>query len=404
MTVNTNPIVAGSDEGEIGQHNIDKHNGASLSAADSAALLQAILDTVPDAMVVIDELGQITSFSATAERMFGYKESEVIGCNVNLLMPEYQAAVHDSYISRYLQTNERQIIGTSRIVEGKRKDGSLIPIELTVGEARVGEHRAFTGFIHDMTEKFETEARLQEVQAELMHALRLSAAGSLASALAHELNQPLTAIANYVATGRDLAADGNPKNSVIIQEALDEAGKEALRAGQIIRRMRDFVSKGELEMQVLPLAKLISDATMLGLLGAREKGVSWSIEIEPGINMIVADRVQIQQVMVNLMRNAIEAMEGEPVKFLTISARPRSKEMAEILVADTGHGISAEMRDQLFLPFVSTKARGMGLGLSICRTIVEAHGGQLTVEAAPDRGTQFTFTLPRAPDEVGHDS
>jgi two-component system, LuxR family, sensor kinase FixL len=234
--------------------------------------------------------------------------------------------------------------------------------------------------------------------------MRLSAAGTLASALAHELNQPLTAIANYVSTGRDLAAEGKPQNGAIIQEALDEAAKEALRAGQIIRRMRDFVSKGELETQILPLGKLINDATTLGLLGAREKGVSWSIEIEPGVDHVLADRVQIQQVMVNLMRNAIEAMETAPTKFLTIAARPRSEDLVEILVADTGHGIPAEMRDQLFLPFISTKARGMGLGLSICRTIVEAHDGHLTVEARPEGGTMFKFTLPRGPQEDQNDN
>jgi two-component system sensor kinase FixL len=374
------------------------------SKTDSAALLAAILATVPDAMIVIDEKGLITSFSAAAQKLFGFREQEVLGRNVSMLMSEPHASAHDGYLQRYFDTGERRIIGIGRVVEAKRSDGSLFPMELSVGEAHTGDHRAFTGFIKDLTEKFEAEARLQEVQAELLHASRLSAAGTLASALAHELNQPLTAIANYVSTGRDLAADGAPQNSAIIREALDEAAKEALRAGQIIRRMRDFVARGELETQILPLGKLINDATTLGLLGAREKGVSWSIEIESGIDHVMADRVQIQQVMVNLMRNAIEAMESEPLKFLTIAARPRGADMVEILVADTGHGISAEMQDQLFLPFISTKARGMGLGLSICRTIVEAHGGQMTVEAGPEGGTMFKFTLPRAPEEPLHDS
>lgn len=382
----------------------DQHAADVQSIADGAALLNAILATVPDAMVVIDEKGLISSFSAAAEKMFGYQEREVLGRNVNMLMAEPYASAHDGYLQRYLDTGERRIIGIGRVVEAKKSDGSLFPMELSVGEAKAGTHRAFTGFIKDLTEKFEAEARLQEVQAELLHASRLSAAGTLASALAHELNQPLTAIANYVSTGRDLAAEGKPQNGAIIQEALDEAAKEALRAGQIIRRMRDFVSKGELETQILPLGKLINDATTLGLLGAREKGVSWSIEIEPGVDHVLADRVQIQQVMVNLMRNAIEAMETVPTKFLTIAARPRSEDLVEILVADTGHGIPAEMRDQLFLPFISTKARGMGLGLSICRTIVEAHDGHLTVEARPEGGTMFKFTLPRGPQEDQNDN
>ncbi len=370
------------------------------SISDSAALLSAILATVPDAMVVIDEEGMITSFSAAAERLFGYKEPAVLGQNVSLLMPSPHHDAHDGYIKRYKETGERRIIGIGRVVEGRKRDGSLFPMELSVGEARTGEHRAFTGFIHDLTEKFEADARLQEVQAELVHASRLSAVGTLASALAHELNQPLTAIANYVSAGRDMVGDGRTETEPMLREALDEAAKEALRAGQIIRRLRDFVSKGELETQILPLSKLINDATTLGLVGAREKGVAWSIEIEPDIENVLVDRVQIQQVMVNLMRNAIEAMDGSSNKYLTIKARPKGSDEVEISVADTGHGVPAEMMDQLFLPFISTKAQGMGLGLSICRTIVEAHGGRMRVGAIDDGGTVFSFTLPRADQEM----
>ncbi|MGB5078423.1 MAG: PAS domain S-box protein [Sphingorhabdus sp.] len=366
---------------------------------DSAALLSAILATVPDAMIVIDDDGLITSFSVTAEMMFGYEAREVVGKNVSILMAPPHKVAHDGYLKRYMDTGQKRIIGVGRVVEGRRRDGSIFPIELSIGEARIGTHRAFTGFLRDLTEKFVTETRLQEVQAELVHASRLSAVGTLASALAHELNQPLTAIANYVSAGRDLIKDGVQDVTSLLQEALDEASKEALRAGQIVRRMRDFVSKGELDKQILPLSKLVNDATTLGLVGAREKGVAWSIEIEPDIDNVLADRVQIQQVMVNLMRNAIEAMDGGITKILTIRARPDGKNQVAISVADTGHGVPAEMIDQLFLPFISTKAQGMGLGLSICRTIIEAHGGHLTVDAVEDGGTVFTFTLPRAPRE-----
>jgi two-component system, LuxR family, sensor kinase FixL len=366
------------------------------SITESAALLSAILATVPDPMIVIDEHGLITSFSATAETLFGYSEEEVLGRNVEMLMPEPHRGAHDGYMRRYLETGERRIIGIGRVVEGLRKDGSLFPMELSVGEARTGNHRAFTGFVRDLTEKFEAEARMQELQAELVHTSRLSAVGTLASALAHELNQPLTAIANYMSASRDLVDDFKPETAAMLREALDESGKEALRAGQIVRRLRDFVSKGEIDTQILPLGKLINDATTLGLVGAREKGVTWSIEIEPNIDNVLADRVQIQQVMVNLMRNAIEAMEGSETKHLAIRARPLGREFVEISVADTGHGVPDDLISQLFQPFISTKAQGMGLGLSICRTIVEAHGGHFSVESDMDEGTIFTFTLPRA--------
>lgn len=363
---------------------------------DSTALLNAILSTVPDAMIVISEHGLITSFSAAAESLFGYQEAEVLGKNVNILMPPPHHEAHDGYLSRYLATGEKRIIGIGRIVEGKRRDGSIFPMELSVGEARTADHLAFTGFIRDLSERYATEAQLQEVQAELLHATRLSAVGTLASALAHELNQPLTAIANYASAGRDLIDDGMSNNNALIREALDETASEALRAGQIVRRLRDFVSKGELDTEILPLAKLIHDATTLGLVGARENGIEWTIEIESGVDNVLADRVQIQQVMVNLMRNGIEAMDSSPIKHLAIRARPKGSDQVEISVADSGHGVPQEMMSQLFMPFISTKAKGMGLGLSICRTIVEAHGGQLSVDSDAENGTIFTFTLTRA--------
>jgi two-component system, LuxR family, sensor kinase FixL len=384
--------------------NVSKREHNLRTMTESAALLSAILATVPDPMIVIDEHGLITSFSATAETLFGYPEAEILGHNVEMLMPEPHRAAHDGYIRHYLETGEKRIIGIGRVVEGLRKDGSLFPMELSVGEARTGDHRAFTGFVRDLTEKFEAETRFQELQAELVHTSRLSAVGTLASALAHELNQPLAAIANYMSASRDLVNDLKPETAAMLREALDESAKEALRAGQIVRRLRDFVSKGEIDTQILPLGKLINDATTLGLVGAREKGVSWSIEIEPDIDNVLADRVQIQQVMVNLMRNAIEAMEGSETKHLAIRARPLGHGYVEISVADTGHGVPDDLISQLFQPFISTKAQGMGLGLSICRTIVEAHGGHLSVKSDIGGGTMFTFTLPRASRETDNAS
>jgi two-component system, LuxR family, sensor kinase FixL len=365
--------------------------------ADDESLIRAILDTVPDALVVIDEVGQITSFSAAAERLFGFAEADVLGCNVNMLMPSPHREAHDGYLRRYLQTGAKRIIGIGRVVEGLRRDGSVFPMELSVGEATTGEHRAFTGFVRDLTARVEADAQLQKVQSDLAHASRLSAVGSLASALAHELNQPLTAVANYVAAGRDMIGGESELNRDMIREALDEAGKEAVRAGQIIRRMRDFVAKGDVDIRILSLGKLVNDATTLGLVGAREKGVEWWIDIDPGIGNVLADQVQIQQVMFNLMRNAVEAMENSPDRHLTIRARPSGEDQVEISVSDTGSGISPDVQATLFQPFTSTKGQGMGLGLSICRTIVEAHGGKLSVKSAENDGTCFTFTLMRAP-------
>jgi two-component system, LuxR family, sensor kinase FixL len=369
---------------------------AQSALADSQSMMRAILATVPDAMVVIDEQGLITSFSAAAENLFGYRENEIIGQNVSMLMPSPHREVHDGYIARYIRTGEKRIMGTGRVVEGLRRDGSLFPMELAIGEAEAEGHRAFTGFVKDLTERFAAEARMQELQAELTHASRLSAMGSLASALAHELNQPLTAVTNYVSAGRDMLGDMSEETKPIIYEALDEAAKEAVRAGQIVRRLRDFVSKGEVEREVIPVAKLIGDATTLGLVGAREKGITWSINVEDNIGDVIADRIQIQQVLVNLMRNAIEAMEMSSLKQLTIDVHIISDDQVQVSVRDTGCGLDSNIEANLFQPFMSTKAKGMGLGLSICRTIVEAHGGQLVAETYNGAGTVFWFTLNRA--------
>ncbi len=381
-------VVVSRDIGEL------ERNAHALASDES--LLQAILDSVPDAMIVIDESGLITSFSRAAEELFGYREAEVAGRNVSLLMPAPHHVAHDGYLKRYLETGEKRIIGIGRVVEGVRKDGKVFPIELAVGEARTDGHRAFTGFIRDLSERVEKEAQLQQVQSELLHATRLSAVGTLASALAHELNQPLTAIANYVSAGRDIVEGEMPDRQDMLREALAEAASEAVRAGQIVRRLRDFVAKGELDTRVLSLRNLINDATVIGLVGAREGGVEWSIETDPDVGDVLADRVQIQQVMVNLMRNAIEAMDQSPTRRLSISARALDSIQAEVSVADSGPGIAPSVREQLFQPFNSTKGKGMGLGLSICRTIIEAHGGKLTVESGDGDGTVFRFTLMRA--------
>lgn len=380
----------------IVSRDIGESERTKRALASDESLIHAILDTVPDALIVIDDNGLITSFSRAAEALFGYREDEVIGRNVSMLMPAPHHDAHDGYLRRYLETGEKRIIGIGRVVEGLRRDGSVFPMELAVGEARSGGHRAFTGFIRDLTERVEAETQLQQVQSELLHATRLNAVGTLASALAHELNQPLTAIANYVSAGRDMVESNLPDRQEMLREALSEAASEAVRAGQIVRRLRDFVAKGELDTRVLSLHSLINDATVLGLVGAREGGIEWAIDIEPGVGDVLADRVQIQQVMVNLMRNAIEAMEHSPAKSLSIRARALNADQAEVSVADTGPGIAPAVRDQLFQPFTSTKGKGMGLGLSICRTIIEAHGGRLSVESGDEGGTVFRFTLMRA--------
>jgi two-component system, LuxR family, sensor kinase FixL len=369
-----------------------------LDAAAREAHLQSILATVPDAMVVIDERGAMQSFSAAAERLFGYSAAEAIGRNVNLLMPSPYRENHDGYLERYLRTGERRIIGIGRVVVGERKDGSTFPMELAVGEMRSGSQRFFTGFIRDLTERQKTETRLQELQSELVHISRLTAMGEMASTLAHELNQPLSAIANYLKGSKRLLEGSADERSTMVRDAMEKAGEQALRAGQIIRRLRDFVARGESERRVESAKKLVEEASALALVGAKDLGVRVRFLLDPTVDLVLADKVQIQQVLLNLIRNAIEAMETSEKRELTVTTGPAEAGMVTISVSDTGSGIASEMASQLFQPFVTTKRHGMGVGLSISRTIIEAHGGRIWAEGNPGGGTVFRFTL-RAVDQ-----
>ena len=374
---------------------------SQLDATGRQAQLQAILDTVPDAMIVIDERGALQSFSPAAERLFDWTAAEVIGHNVSMLMPSPDQEAHDSYLQRYKDTGERRIIGLPRVVTAKRKDGSDMPVELFVGESSTGGRRFFTGFLQDLTERRAAEARLQAARGELLHMSRtFSAMGEMAAALAHEINQPLSAISNYLRGGQRLLEAENPDSRAI--PAMARAAEQSLRAGEIIRRLREFVARGESERRVESLQNLIEESAALGLVGGRERGVSVQITRDPTVDRVFVDKVQVQQVVLNLLRNALEAMEDCQPKELRIATSPGENGMAMVSVTDTGPGISPTIADRLFQPFVTTKgAQGMGVGLSICRTIVEAQGGRIWAEPNTPAGTVFKFTLPRGDGREG---
>lgn len=377
---------------------------ASERALDAGAEhLRSILSTVPDAMVVINERGKILSFSAAAERLFGFQEAEVLGENVRCLMPSPDRERHDDYIERYLTTGERKVIGLGRVVVGLRKDGTTFPMELSVGEATGHGPRVFTGFVRDLTDRQRTQARLEELQAELIHIARVSGMGTMASTLAHELNQPITAVANYVEAVRDLLTELNPDDLPMIREALDDAAGEAMRAGNIVRRLRDFVARGEVEKTVEDLPAVIREAAALGLMGARDQGLDPIFELDAEATPVLIDRVQIQQVVINLARNAVEAMSGGEQPKLWLSTHDQGDGLVRVTIADNGPGVAPAIAAQLFTAFVSTKTEGMGLGLSICRTIVEANGGRIWHEPRPGGGSQFHFTLVKVEREAIHE-
>jgi two-component system, LuxR family, sensor kinase FixL len=359
------------------------------------AHLRSILDTVPDATVVIETDGTIVSFNAAAVRQFGYSPEEAAGTNVSMLMPAPYHDQHDGYLSRYLMTGEKRIIGIDRVVVGRRKDGSTFPMKLTVGEMRSGGKTYFTGFIQDLTEREESAARLNEAHSELARLSRLNELGEMASTLAHELNQPLSAIANYVQGCIRLLDKIDEENVGRMRGALTETAKQALRAGDIIRHLREFVTRGDTERHPEDIKKLVEEAGALALVGSRERGIKSVFEFEgDGNDIIIGDRVQIGQVLINLMRNAQEAMRDSARKELVVRTYPASDGLYAVEVSDTGPGISDEIAAQLFRPFVTSKPGGMGIGLSISKRIIESHGGEISAKGNANGGATFTFTLP----------
>jgi signal transduction histidine kinase len=245
----------------------------------------------------------------------------------------------------------------------------------------------------------QSEARLQELRTDLLHVSRLSAMGQIAAMMAHELNQPLASITNYMNAGRRLLAGRDPGNPERLKEALERAAEQAMWAGQIIDGLRSFVKRPETEKQPEPVAEIVEEACRLASIGARRRGVLLQLQLDPSADLVLVDRIQVQQVMLNLLHNAIQAMERPDRREITICTQ-RKGQTIEVSVADTGPGLASEISAQLFQPFVTTKRDGMGMGLSICHSIISSHGGDLWSEENPGGGTIFRFTLRAVPKTV----
>jgi two-component system sensor kinase FixL len=385
--------------GGFGQiiRDLSTESGNARSLEASSVLLRSILDTVPDAMIVIDDQGIMLSFSKAAEALFGYSREEVIGRNVSMLMPSPYREEHDVYLENYRETGKPHVVGGTRRLQGMRKDGMVFPLILRVGEAFGGGQRMFAGFLHDLTEAEAAEARLQELQRELSHFARVSEMGTLATTMAHELNQPLMALSNMLQTSSDLLARKSDEQTLdIVREALEDSGQMALRAGAIVKRLRTFVSRGELERTLEAPGPIVRETCELTASDARLRNIAFKVSMPEEAEDILVDRVQVQQVLLNLLRNAMDAIgsDGE----VGISVSPQGT-MTKFTIWDSGPGVPPERIPRLFEPFSTTKAGGMGVGLSICRTIVEAHGGKIWYEDESTRGPAFFFTMPQGRQE-----
>jgi len=372
---------------------VTANKNARAALKEGEAHLRSIVEAMPDGMIVMDPDGTVRSFSSAAERIFGYAAAEVVGRNVKMLMPAQDRDRHDGYLERYGRTGERRIIGIGRTVTGRRKDGTTFAMDLAVGEANVGDHRQFTGFVRDVTARRETQARLVEVQSELLHVARISAMGEMATTLAHELNQPLTAVVNYSEAARQVLADSGIEVPPRVTEFLEKAAGQAERAGRIIRRLRAFVERREIERSMEKLNEIVQEAATLAAIGAGTEGIQVQFELADSLAPIRVDKTQIQQVVVNLVRNAIDVLRDAEKRILIVRTAGDGEAAQEVAILDSGPGIAPEMAERLFQPFATSKKDGMGIGLAVSRTIVEAHGGRLWCEPNPDGGAIFRFRL-----------
>jgi two-component system sensor kinase FixL len=357
------------------------------------SLFEALIAFAVDGIMVIDQNGVVQVYNRACERLFGYTADEVVGQNVKMLMPAPYHDEHDGYLSHYVATGEKHIIGIGREVSGRRKDGSIFPMYLSVGQGVVNGERIFLGIIADLSERKARDKRIQDLQSEMLHVSRLTDMGQVATGLAHELNQPLSAILNYTNAGLDIAEERGDRE---LKTVLERIAEQASRAGNIIRRLRAFVEKRGPNRSEEDIAHTVDEAIRLGQINAVERGIKLRVNVEHGLPKVWIDRIQIQQVLINLMKNAAEAMEYSPLRELTVTISQAVPNFVDIAVADTGPGISAEMAEKLFQPFVTTKAHGMGMGLSICRGIIESHGGRLRLEPNPGGGAVFRFNVPVA--------
>lgn len=370
--------------------------------------LRSILHTVPDALVVAGEDGRIVDFGAAAERIFGWRADEVVGANICRLLPDAGEPGHVESFAAWLATASMPGDGSPRTLVGRRKCGETFPMELVMGEARGSDgRRLYTGFMRDLSQRERIAKRLRDLQDELAHVSRLAAMGTMATTLAHELNQPLTAIANFAAAARRLLA-GTPDAAALAagRESLDEASAEAIRAGRIVRQLREFLGTGSTERTREHPGSIIEEAAGLALGSAGEMGLTVKFMIDPNLPLVRVDRIQVQQVVVNLIRNAVESMAVSPPPHssrheleIQVTRDPPHivKGDVTVMIADTGLGLSDEGAERLFEPFVTSKRDGMGLGLSISRDIVVSHGGTLTAHSRPEGGMLFRFTLPADP-------
>ena len=368
---------------------------AERALREGAARMRALIETAVDGVILIDARGAVLIFNPACEELFGYSAAEVIGENVKMLMPEPYRHEHDGYIANYLNTREPKIIGVGREVVGRRKDGSTFPMNLSVGEAKQEGGSVFVGIIHDLTSRNRTEAELQQAREQLVRVTRVTTLGELTAAIAHEVNQPLTGLVN---SGNACLRwlDGETPNVQAARQSVERMIVAGNRAAEVIARIRAMVGKSPPRWDRLNINDAVTEVIALIDSEIRRNRILLQTKLSNDLLSIKGDRIQLQQVVLNLILNAIEAMSGDdPLRrVLFIASANDGANGVLIAVEDSGPGIDETVLDRVFEAFYTTKAEGMGMGLAVSRTIIQAHGGRLWATPNVPRGARFQIGLP----------
>jgi len=365
------------------------------SGIDLSGALDAVMDAAADAIIIIDEHGTILRFNRAATMMFGYAEEEVRGENVNRLMPEPHRTRHDHYIARYHETGEAMVIGLGREESGIRKDGRTFPMHLSVGEIRHRGTRGYVGIIRDLSEVRSSQEQVRHLEEQLLHADRLVILGELTAGIAHEINQPLTAIAAYADAGCKIIGEIDDAAARDMRSVCERIGGQARRAGEVVQRLRSLVRSGKVSKGRHDLNEIIRNILLLFEFEIKRTGTQLIFHPLESLEVMYVDEIQIQQILVNLIKNGLDAIAEADQRGGRVEIRiAQQGQEVEISVTDNGPGVPEALRPRLFESFFTTKPKGVGLGLSICKNIAAAHGGTLRHEQPVQGGSRFVLTLP----------
>ncbi len=366
------------------------------SAKSKANPFEAVMDAAVDAIIIIDEKGSILRFNRAAQQMFGYSAGFVRGKNVKTLMPQPQRDKHDGYVKNYLDTRQPRIIGTGREETGLRQDGTAFPILLSVGEIeQEAGGRQFVGIIRDLTEEKAAQEQVHQLEEQLLHADRLVILGELTAGIAHEINQPLTAIAAYADAGKHLISRNTAHNPQDIHGICERIGEQSRRAGEVVQRLRKLVRTGTVSKAPHDLNTIIRSILLLFEYELKKSNISLEFFPVQNLQKLYLDEIQIQQILVNLVKNSMDAISaaGSPNGRIEIRVSVVGNEVV-VAVEDNGPGVPLNLHPQIFESFFTTKPKGVGLGLSICKSIAAAHGGSLRFVSPDEGGSCFMLKLP----------